>query len=689
MKKEQFFRLLGELDDRFLEKYRQIDLRLSHKAYRKKRTLRFLAVAACLALLIGACVPVGMMVAQLGKNPSTPSPTIRLQSLAELDTLREMIECEDEQVLNDYLHSITGGGAQSRQDLIDFLNLVDNTPYARFIDGEITGLTYNQTDKRFSVSTEAENGESMYVSYELGMSDVEKNMEKAAGKLGRKNLLSAPLSTEDGRLTLYTETREPSSNGEVIRWQGVLDGVAVYIVYWVTDADTVDTAALLASLEVADSITADVENTDGSETTERPTEADTSFDPDRVPELVKMGYLAISVRDTDGTVTPLLSAEELEGFRGGLDVGYVSGRVLIIEGYAGYNRNGAVQYTSFDDHVTAEQVSYSDIETSVSIDVDAKYVHCFRYTVDLDQFSDGEHVIYLIGEADATQIEGYALLERFEFNVYPISDGFPRYTWSGMRIGAFVQEPKLKNYGVLQENGVYGSMGWGQAQDYQDPDAPVTYIAPYPIANEVAALEYVTSMSQSLDRQAIHVYMARTDTAEYYVYVDAQTRECIGWQVEGEAFGVPYATEQEKLAATYQYLQEHVRDPEAYTPSVTEQNGYIYCRYSRYVGSFDSCDEVTALFDGQGYMVVVIGDYLGALRDMQEVPEALLNAVQVQLEEIRDTYADAVMKEITVKNLHIFSTGQILLDCSITVRNQQSDVSREYKYYAYLTEYVQ
>ena len=67
MKKEQFFRLLGELDDRFLEKYRQIDLRLSHKAYRKKRTLRILAVAACLVLLIGVCVPVGMLAHPAGR----------------------------------------------------------------------------------------------------------------------------------------------------------------------------------------------------------------------------------------------------------------------------------------------------------------------------------------------------------------------------------------------------------------------------------------------------------------------------------------------------------------------------------------------------------------------------------------------------------------------------------------------
>lgn len=254
MKKEQFFSLIGELDDRFLERYRQMDMRLSYKAMRKKRTLRVLIIAACLCLLIGACVPVGMLIAQLMKSPATPPPTIYLQGLDELEIMRKMVDCEDEQMLMEYLHSITGGGAQSRQDLVEFLSLVDNTPYAQIIDGEMTGLTYNSTDERFSVSAEAKNGDSLNVSYEFSVTDVEKNMKKAAEKLGEKNLLSAPLSTQNGRLTLYTEIRESSSNGEVIRWQGVLDGIAVYIVYWVADADAVDTAALLETLKIADAI---------------------------------------------------------------------------------------------------------------------------------------------------------------------------------------------------------------------------------------------------------------------------------------------------------------------------------------------------------------------------------------------------------------------------------------------------
>lgn len=254
MKKERFFRLLGELDDRILEQYRQMDVTLSHKALRKKRALRALIIAACLALLIGACVPVGMMIAQLGNRPTDPPPTINVQSLAELETMREMVECEDEQELQKYLSSIPGGGAQSRQDLIDFLHLVDNTPYVRLIDGEMTGLSYNKTDARISVSVEAENGESVSVVYELGMSNAKENMQDAAKEMGEKNLLSAPLSTEDGRLTLYIETRESSANGDVIRWQGVLDGIAVYIVYWVADADAVDTATLLETLKIREYI---------------------------------------------------------------------------------------------------------------------------------------------------------------------------------------------------------------------------------------------------------------------------------------------------------------------------------------------------------------------------------------------------------------------------------------------------
>lgn len=260
MKKEQFFRLLGELDDQVLEQYRQMDAQLSKKMLRKKRTWRVVIIAACLVLLIGACVPVGMMIAQFENDPATPPRSINLESLEELEIMREMIACEDEQALYEYLHSIPGGGAQSRQDLIDFVNLVEHTPYACLIDGKITWLNYKgSSDKQnevLYVTVKAPNGEWVRCGYLFSVENVSKQMNKVKREIGRDNCLSSPLSTGDGRLTLYTETREPhpTYEGDLIEWWGVLDGIVVEIAYYVADMDAVDTVALLNSLNIVDTV---------------------------------------------------------------------------------------------------------------------------------------------------------------------------------------------------------------------------------------------------------------------------------------------------------------------------------------------------------------------------------------------------------------------------------------------------
>ena len=74
MTKERLFRIIGLLDDKILERYHAIDQRLARKQANKKRALRVLAIAACAALLLGACIPVGMMIAQMGQGtpPDTP-----------------------------------------------------------------------------------------------------------------------------------------------------------------------------------------------------------------------------------------------------------------------------------------------------------------------------------------------------------------------------------------------------------------------------------------------------------------------------------------------------------------------------------------------------------------------------------------------------------------------------------------
>ncbi len=293
MKKELLNDAVGKIDDRILDRYRQMDLRLAYKHAQKKRALRVMAVAACLALLIGACVPVGMMIAQLAGGPSPvipgtseelttaepgedttldpgvsdppkSEPSISLRSMQALAEMRAMIECEDEEQLGRYLNSVEGGGARNRQDLIDFVALVDNTPCAWLLQGDVTHLSHQKGTsvdtgepyEIFYVSVESENGEWVRLEYKLSVEDVAAHMDALRQKIGEANLLSSPISTADGRLTLHIETREPhlSGTGDLITWQGEMDGIALAIVYYVPDADAVNTAALLQELRVTESV---------------------------------------------------------------------------------------------------------------------------------------------------------------------------------------------------------------------------------------------------------------------------------------------------------------------------------------------------------------------------------------------------------------------------------------------------
>ncbi len=275
MKKEQFFRLLGDLDDGILEQYRQMDAQLSQKMLRKKRAMRAIIIAACLALLIGACVPVGMMIAdRLGEYPGPgvesgsetvqgpgqelPAQWIGVNGEEELDMMREMVENEDERALEQYIESLEAHGIQSRQDLIDFITLVDHTPYPKLVKGEIVSMYYacqtNHEPASLRVVEVADSGERVYYNRLLSIEDAAAYITQIEQEIAKENRLSAPLSVVDGRLTLYTERRMYVSPDYVIEWWGILDGVVIQIQYAASDISEIDTAVLFGSLEIADCI---------------------------------------------------------------------------------------------------------------------------------------------------------------------------------------------------------------------------------------------------------------------------------------------------------------------------------------------------------------------------------------------------------------------------------------------------
>lgn len=263
--KHKIFDAIGQIDDHILDRFRKMDLALARQ-HTRKRHMRVLAIAAAMVLLIVAFTLSALTVAfRLGLlppppphvDPPAPKLFISVQSMQEFEKMREMIDCEDEQELAEYLQGLNADGVEDRQDLVGFVELAQGMPCAWIMDGEVTYMSYtiSTTDQDvFSMSISAENGDELLYHVYLNMTDPDTHLASLKDRIGKENLLDSPLSTTDGRLTLHTETREPhaSGTGDMITWWGELDGMVVEIRYCVANADTVDTRQLIANLTVSE-----------------------------------------------------------------------------------------------------------------------------------------------------------------------------------------------------------------------------------------------------------------------------------------------------------------------------------------------------------------------------------------------------------------------------------------------------
>ena len=68
--------------------------------------------------------------------------SISINSREKLKEMRQMAECEDEETLKSFLRSVNGGGAKSREDLVEFLRLIDSIPILNFVDGTVTWISH-------------------------------------------------------------------------------------------------------------------------------------------------------------------------------------------------------------------------------------------------------------------------------------------------------------------------------------------------------------------------------------------------------------------------------------------------------------------------------------------------------------------------------------------------------------------
>ena len=170
------------------------------------------------------------------EGASDPPPSISVRSTQELNTMRQMIACEDEAELMQYLSGIEGGGADSREDLKFFVDLIDSVPYVKWIEGDITWISYRISDvaETLYISLETPNGDWTRIEYDLSLRDTEQEIEArlATQEVGER--FSTPLRSGDGRILVYHEMRKahPSGQGELITWLVGIDGMLANIVFY-------------------------------------------------------------------------------------------------------------------------------------------------------------------------------------------------------------------------------------------------------------------------------------------------------------------------------------------------------------------------------------------------------------------------------------------------------------------------
>ena len=180
-------------------------------------------------------------------NEELPNESISIRSIDELNAMRSMLSCTDQEALANYLMDIEGGGAHSKEDLETFIRIVDTVPFVNLLDdGKICWISYSKGQSSASgeqyeilyVSIQSDSGEWVRFEYMLSVTDVSEKITSQTEMLADNLITSKPIFNHDERLALYSEVREKhvSGTGDTIKWVATVDGIYTNIVYYTPNA---------------------------------------------------------------------------------------------------------------------------------------------------------------------------------------------------------------------------------------------------------------------------------------------------------------------------------------------------------------------------------------------------------------------------------------------------------------------
>lgn len=183
---------------------------------------------------------------------SEPTEYIGVRSLAQLEEMRLMLQYSDEE-LSSYLLSIEGGGADSREDLEDFIELIAAIPNLELVDGDIVWIAHYFDPNVVYISTMGANGDWTRIEYLPKAKDVSGELEKlrSEGQFD-KSVISDVVQCKDGRVKVFSEVKEahPSGTGNTIEWMLTIDNTLARVIYFTADSSDVKASDVFENINL-------------------------------------------------------------------------------------------------------------------------------------------------------------------------------------------------------------------------------------------------------------------------------------------------------------------------------------------------------------------------------------------------------------------------------------------------------
>ena len=173
---------------------------------------------------------------EIYNEPFPDKKVIDIHSLEELNKMREMLSCEDEEQLKEYLSNFGNAITNTKptkEDLEMFVSLADRFSFVNIVDGELILMHYSDgisidTGKRvevFYITLEAENGNWIRYEYLLSVKDPYTDITTDS------QFFEKPLTGTNETIALLSEKREPDpfGVGEIVIWIADIDGTSAFI----------------------------------------------------------------------------------------------------------------------------------------------------------------------------------------------------------------------------------------------------------------------------------------------------------------------------------------------------------------------------------------------------------------------------------------------------------------------------